>query len=127
MFTFPSHVALTRASSVDLGDRLPGYIFKNERYIVGDPGNTCTEQVGHKASVVEDAVRSAIKKAKKPEGATGLAVKMLYGLVKMPPTVLQSLEPVSIELSEEGAARIAAEDLFNGPWTHNFKGCEINS
>ena len=78
-------------------------------------------QVGHKASVVEDAVKSATKKAKKPEGAAGLAAKMLYGLAQMPPTVLQSIEPVSMELSEDGAARVDAEDLFNGPWTYNYK------
>lgn len=77
-------------------------------------------QVGHKASVVGDAIRSATKKARMPEGAAGLAAKMLHGLAQMPPTALQSSKPVCVEQFEQDGSKVAAEDVFNGPWTHNY-------
>ncbi len=77
-------------------------------------------QVGHKASVVEDAVRAATKKARMPEGAAGLAVKVLNSLAQMPPTALQSSKHVYVEPCAQDGAKVAAEDVFNGPWTHNY-------
>jgi len=40
---FPSHIAPARTCTVDLGDKVPGYFWRNEHYIVGEPGNTATE------------------------------------------------------------------------------------
>lgn len=43
IWKFPSHIATTRDNCVELGDKIPGYIWQNKRYIVGEPDNVSTE------------------------------------------------------------------------------------
>lgn len=43
IWKFPSHIAPTRDNCVELGDKIPGYIWQKKRYIVGEPDNVSTE------------------------------------------------------------------------------------